>query len=90
MRTYAASSASYAGAVDMLYVLINPNGDMSACHAIEDTPSGITVMYDRRGAVIGAEVPDFSERFSLPAMIPVDSHNPFAISVDNAAGLTEA
>ena len=81
MRTYAASSASYAGAVDMLYVLINPNGDMSA---------GITVMYDRRGAVIGAEVPDFSERFSLPAMIPVDSHNPFAISVDNAAGLTEA
>lgn len=90
MRTYAASSASYADVVDMLYVLLDLNGSLSSCHSIEDTPSGIIVMYDAHGAVVGAEVPDFSERYRLPAMISVDSRVPFEISVDRAAGIAEA
>ena len=87
--SYRASSASYASAVDMLYIIIDPSGCLSACHSIEDTPSGITVMYASDGSVIGAEVPDFLERYDLPATIEVDSSNPFEIMVDSARGLVE-
>lgn len=87
MRAYRASSASYASVVDMLYVLISPNGSLSACHSIEDTPSGITVMYAKDGSVVGAEVSGFLERYELPATISVDSSSPFEITVDSASGI---
>lgn len=90
MRAYRASSASYASVIDMLYILLDPNGSLSACHAIEDTPSGITVMYGADGSVVGAEVPDFLECYKIPATITVDSNVPFEISVDSATGLVEA
>lgn len=90
MRTYSASSASYTDVVDMLYVLIDPDGNLSRCHSVEDTPSGITVMYAADGSAIGAEVSDFSERYSLPATIHVDAKSPFDISVSEADGLTVA
>lgn len=87
MTTYEAKKASYASTVDMLYVLLDPNGDLSACSSIEDTPSGITVMYDRAGNAIGAEVPDFMEDYGVPATIPVDSKRPFNLHVSSAAGI---
>lgn len=88
--SYRASSASYASAVDMLYVIIDPSGDLSSCHSIEDTPSGITVMYASDGSVVGAEIPGFLERYGLPAKIEIDSSTPFEITVDSARGLVEA
>lgn len=90
MRSYRAASASYADVVDMLYILLDPNGSLSMCHSVEDTPSGITVMYAPDGSAIGAEVSDFSERYSLPATIHVDAKSPFDISVSEADGLTVA
>lgn len=85
-----AVSASYAQIIDMLYVLCKEGGSLSRCHSIEDTPSGITVMYDEDGSVIGAEISDFSERYDIPASILVDSSNPFMLSVDKADGLAVA
>ena len=90
MRTYSAASASYADVVDMLYVMLDQNGSLARCHSIEDTPSGITVMYAADGSAIGAEVSDFSERYSLPATIHVDARTPFDITVSEADGLTVA
>ena len=90
MRSYSAASASYADVVDMLYVLLDPNGSLAGCHSVEDTPSGITVMYVADGSAIGAEVSDFSERYSLPATIHVDARTPFDITVNEADGMSVA
>ena len=88
MTCLVAQSASYVGSVDVLYVNFNGRESLSACHAVEDTPSGITVMYSEDGAVVGCEVMDFSERYRLPAKIRVDTKNPFEVSVVQADGLS--
>ncbi|NJE80695.1 hypothetical protein E0L17_05060 [Olsenella sp. SW781] len=90
MRSYSAASASYADVVDMLYVLIDPSGSLSRCHSVEDTPSGITVMYSADGSAIGAEVSDFLERYSLPATIHVDAREPFDLTISEANGIGAA
>lgn len=90
MRSYSAALASYADVVDMLYVLLDPNGSLAGCHFVEDTPSGITVMYAADGSAIGAEVSDFSERYSLPATIHVDARTPSDITVNEADGMSVA
>lgn len=82
--------AAYASAVDMLYIFCKDNGSLDFCHEIEDTPSGITVMYDNDGSVIGAEVPDFAKRYAIPATINVDAVKPFDLVVNTAEGLTVA
>lgn len=83
MTVYRAKSARYADLFDILYVLCGADGSLSKCHSVEDTPSGITVMYDREGSVIGAEVSDFSERFVVPSTIKVDAKRPFELRIDN-------
>lgn len=85
-----AISASYAQVIDMLYVLCKEGVGLSRCRSVEDTPSGITVMYDEDGSVIGAEISDFSERYDIPASIRVDSSKPFTLSVDKAEGFAAA
>ena len=55
-----------------------------------DPPSGITVMYAADGSAIGAEVSDFSERYSLPATIHVDARTPFDITVKETDGMSVA
>ena len=82
MTVYRASSARYADLFDILYVLCGTNGSLSLCSSVEDTPSGITVMYDRNGSVIGAEVSDFSERYTVPSTIRVDAKKPFDLRID--------
>lgn len=83
MTVYRASSARYADLFDILYVLCGADGSLSRCSTVEDTPSGITVMYDRDGSVIGAEVSDFSERYSVPSTIRVDAKRPFDLRIDS-------
>lgn len=77
--------AGYAGIVDMMYVTCREDADLSLCHAVEDTPSGITIMYDADGSVIGVEISDFSCRYSIPARIEVDAQNPFTLDIDRSA-----
>lgn len=90
MSGYKAVRASYADAIDMLYVLCKEGASLSSCDSLEDTPSGFTVMYDGSGSVLGVEVSDFAERFQLPASIPVDAKTPFVLDVDEAEGLVVA
>ncbi len=80
-----ATRAAYAEAADVLYVTCSPESSLSLCHSVEDTPSGMTVMRDAEGRVSGVEVCDFSGRFSIPGLIPVDSDDPFTISVGQEA-----
>lgn len=71
------TNASYNPFIDMLYV-----GECESCYSIEDTPSGITVMYEKDGTVLGVEIPYFTENYSeAPVDISVDSSVPFCISV---------
>lgn len=88
MTRLCATDASYASAVDVLYVRLG--GDLSACSSVEDTPGGVTVMYSADGSVIGCEVADFSERYDLPAVVRVDAEKPFELAVTCADGLTVA
>lgn len=90
MTCLSAKDASYVGAVDVLYVRLGDNKSLSVCHSVEDTPSGITVMYSADGSVVGCEVADFSERYSIPAVIKVDTKKPFELSVERADGLAVA
>lgn len=70
--------ARYVSAVDTLYA-----GDVdSPCSSVEDTPTGIVVMYGSDGSPIGIEVPCFAERYrNLPAIVDVDSVEPFSVCV---------
>lgn len=83
MTVYRATSARYADMFDILYVLCEPNGSLAKCHSVEDTPSGITVMYDEDGFVAGAEVSDFLERYKVPSTITVDAKTPFQLRIDS-------
>ena len=86
MTTYSidADRAAYHGLLDILYVGYGLNS-LDLCHSIEDTPSGITVMYDEHGVFAGAEIPYFSERFSgFPVTVEVDSAVPFGLSIPSA------
>lgn len=83
METYKIESgrAAYYKPLDILYIGYG-NNSLDRCHAIEDTPSGITVMFDENNAFAGAEVNNFSSRVSsIPAIIDVDSINPFKILI---------
>lgn len=81
--------AGYAEIVDMMYVTCRDGVDLSLACSIEDTPSGITVMYGDSGEVIGAEISDFSDKFGIPASINVDAKVPFVLNIDESA-LAEA
>lgn len=73
--------AVYHELADMLYIGYG-SGTLDLCDSVEDTPSGITVMY-RGGEFAGAEVPFVSERYpSMPGRISVDSVRPFDIVLD--------
>lgn len=85
MAAVKAVRAGYASVIDMMYVTCLDDADLSSCYEVEDTPSGITVMYSEDGRVIGAEISDFSLRFSLPASISVDAKNPFTLDIDDSA-----
>jgi len=87
MNEYKAVRATYAHAVDMLYIICKDDGSLDFCHEIEDTPSGITVMYDNDGSVIGAEISDFARRYTVPTTINVDTVKPFDIVINSAEGL---
>lgn len=90
MTVYQASSARYADLFDILYVLCGADGSLTKCRSVEDTPSGFTVMYGDDGSVIGVEVSDFSERYSVPSTIDVDAKEPFRLRVDSIEDLTAA
>ncbi len=65
--------ASYHALLDMLYA-----GDVSSpCDKIEDTPSGMTVMYSSDGTPIGVEISQFSKRDSDDVI--VDAKSPFIL-----------
>lgn len=84
MYSIDADRAAYHKLLDILYVGYGMNS-LDLCHSLEDTPSGITVMYDENGAFAGAEIPYFSERFgSFPATIEVDSTVPFGLAIPAA------
>ena len=86
MTTYSIEKgrASYHALLDMLYVGYG-NNSLDLCHSIEDTPSGITVMYDERGVFAGAEIPYFSKRSEgFPATVEVDSSSPFGLLIPSA------
>lgn len=87
METYSidADRAAYHKLLDILYVGYGL-GSLDSCCSLEDTPSGITVMYDENGSFAGAEIPFFSERFGdFPVVIEIDSVVPFGLSVSSAA-----
>ena len=86
MTTYSidVDRAAYHELLDILYVGYGPSS-LDLCHSLEDTPSGITVMYDECGAFAGAEIPCFSERSGgFPAAVEVDSAVPFGLSIPSA------
>lgn len=85
MMAVKAVRAGYAAIVDMMYVTCRDGADLSACGRIEDTPSGITVMYGDDGGVVGAEISDFYSRYDLPASIVVDAREPFRLDIDESA-----
>ena len=67
--------ASYHTLLDMLYA-----GDVSSpCYKVEDTPSGMTVMYSSSGNPIGVEVSDFSNWNDSDVL--VDAETPFVLKV---------
>ena len=73
--------ASYFEPLDILYVAYGDHS-LDSCHTIEDTPSGITVMYDDENCFAGAEIYDLSKRVqSLPATLLVDAKTPFLIKM---------
>lgn len=83
MTTYSIEKgrAAYHALFDMLYVGYGDNS-LDLCHSIEDTPSGITVMYDEDGKFAGAEIPFFAERYpTVPAIIAVDAAVPFTLFI---------
>lgn len=83
MKTYeiARADAAYYSLLDILYV-----GDVvSACDTVEDTPSGVTVMYNNDGSFAGAEIPDFVERgYGFDDSIEVDASEPFKLALSGA------
>lgn len=84
MKRYSAGKASYHKMLDIMYVGIN-DAHLDICDKIEDTPSGIIVMYDNNGAFAGAEIPLFSKRFgNLPAVVSVDASDPFELTINEA------
>jgi hypothetical protein len=84
MNRYAAEKASYHKLLDILYVG-SDGSDLDCCDHIEDTPSGIIVMYNKDGSFAGAEIPLFRKKYGkLPAIIDIDTLEPFELSVDSA------
>lgn len=78
-----AIDSRYEGHADVLYVLCKRNASLSSCSALEDTPSGITVMYDCDGSVIGVEVFDLSDKYcEMPSRIHIDARVPFDIELN--------
>lgn len=86
--TVKALRAGYADMVDIMYVTCADGADLSTCHRLEDTPSGITVNYDAAGRVLGAEISDFSANYRVPARIVVDAETPFVLDIDSSALVT--
>lgn len=86
MKTYTAQKdrAAYHRLLDVLYVGFT-DGGLENCSKIEDTPSGITVMYSKDGTPSGIEVPRFSS-FSdgFPARLIIDAESPFEVDVKSA------
>ena len=76
--------AAYHRLLDVLYVGFS-DGGLESCSRIEDTPSGITVMYSSDGSPSGIEVPYFSS-FSdgFPVRLIVDAESPFEVDVESA------
>ncbi|MFR7671482.1 MAG: hypothetical protein ACLU0O_13105 [Collinsella sp.] len=59
------------------------DASLSSCSALEDTPSGVTVMYDCDGSVIGVEVFDLSDKYcEMPSRIHIDARAPFDIELN--------
>ena len=88
METYIIENgrAAYYAPLDILYVGYGDNS-LDKCHEIEDTPSGITVMYDDNNNFAGAEVYSFSSRISsIPGIITIDAKNPFKIFIPELTG----
>lgn len=91
MKTYTVSPerAAYHKILDVLYVGFS-DGGLESCSRIEDTPSGITVMYSKDGMPTGVEVPKFSSISSgFPARVFVDSASPFEVNVVSARKFPE-
>lgn len=79
-----AIDSRYEGYADVLYVLCKRDASLSSCYAVEDTPSGISVMYDCDGSVIGVEVFDLSEKYyEMPSRIHIDARVPFDIELNH-------
>lgn len=78
-----AVDSRYEGYADALYILCKRDASLSSCFAVEDTPSGITVMYDCDGSVIGVEVFDLSDKYyEMPSRIHIDAKAPFDIELN--------
>ena len=81
--------ASYYEPLDILYLTYG-DGSLSCCDAVEDTPSGVTVMYGEDGELDAAEIYDLFERISsLPATILIDAAVPFTLTINGAIGVPE-
>ena len=78
--------AAYYAPLDVLYIGYGDNS-LDSCHAIEDTPSGICVMYDRNGLFAGAEIYDASKTISgTPCVVTIDASVPFRINLPAIPG----